>query len=88
MDGLTIFAFVILVVLLVSAVVVLVVLARMPGEIARSRNHPQAEAIAVGGWLGIVFGGVLWPLIMIWAFLRYPETDVETAQPTEGRDGS
>ncbi|MEM1049349.1 MAG: DUF3302 domain-containing protein [Pseudomonadota bacterium] len=73
MDGLSVFSLVVLGVLLTSAIIVFVVLARMPGEIARRRNHPQADAVAVGGWLGLLFGGVLWPLIMIWAFIKHPD---------------
>ena len=41
-------------------------LGRWPGEIARKRNHPQAEAISVCGWMGIITI-VLWPIAMVWA---------------------
>jgi hypothetical protein len=69
MTALDIFAWIVLIVLLVSALAIWVILARLPGRIARSRNHPQAEAIGVAGWLGAVIG-VIWPFALIWAFLR------------------
>lgn len=84
MDGLSIFALLILGVLIISAIMVFVIVARLPGEIARRRNHPQAEAVAVGGWLGLLFGGVLWPLVMIWAFLK-PQ---DQKRPDTGTDAS
>lgn len=65
MDGLAVFALKILGVLIISFIVVFVVLARMPGEIARKRNHPQAEAVAVGGWPGLLFSGLLWPGLLL-----------------------
>jgi cytochrome b561 len=40
----------------------------LPGAIARSRNHPQADAINICGWMGIITL-VLWPLALIWAYL-------------------
>lgn len=43
-------------------------LGRLPGAIARTRNHPQAEAIGICGWMGIVTL-VLWPVALVWAYL-------------------
>lgn len=43
-------------------------LGRLPGAIARARNHPQADAIAVCGWMGIITL-VMWPLALVWAYL-------------------
>lgn len=43
-------------------------LGSLPGAIARSRNHPQADAINMCGWMGIITI-VLWPLAMVWAYL-------------------
>lgn len=40
----------------------------LPGAIARSRNHPQADAINICGWMGILTL-VLWPLALVWAYL-------------------
>ena len=48
-------------------------LGMLPGKIAKGRNHPQAEAINVASWLGIITFGVLWPFALIWAFIRSGE---------------
>ena len=39
----------------------------MPGKTAREREHPQADAINMLGWLGLLFGGVGWVIAMVWA---------------------
>lgn len=70
MTALDIFALFILIVLLISAVAVLVLLAMMPGRIAKRRQHPQAEAINVCGWCGILTMGILLPLAYIWAYTK------------------
>ena len=81
MSGLDIFAIIVLAILLLAAVAIWVVLAMLPGKIAKSRNHPQAEAINIGGWLGALFAGVLWPIFLIWAYTK----PIRIAQ---GDDGS
>ena len=45
-------------------------LGELPGKIAAQREHPQAEAIRVAGWLGLITLGVLWPFALIWAFVQ------------------
>ena len=70
MSGLDLFAAFVLLVLFVVAIAIWVALAMLPGAIAKSRNHPQADAINVGGWLGALFLFVLWPLMLIWAFTK------------------
>ena len=70
MSGLDIFAIIVLVILLLAAVAIWVVLAMLPGKIAKSRKHPQAEAINIGGWLGALFAGVLWPVFLVWAYTK------------------
>jgi len=73
MTGLDIFALIVLCVLVLATLWLLVFLARWPGQIAQAREHPQADAIRVAGWLGIVTLGVIWPLAFIWAHTRTPE---------------
>ena len=61
--------FVVFGVLITLAVVIIVSLGQLPGQIARKRGHPQAAAVSVAGWVGLATGGVFWPLALIWAFL-------------------
>lgn len=63
---------VVLVFLLIFALLILgliVFMAILPGRIAKARSHPQAEAIAVCGWVGLPTG-ILWAIALVWAFLR------------------
>ena len=74
MTGLDIFALIVLTVLLATIIAIWVILGMLPGRIARSRNHPQAEAITVCGWLGVITLGLLLPLAFIWAYIK-PEAE-------------
>jgi hypothetical protein len=69
-DVLDLFAFGVFGVLLVAGVVIVVSLGSLPGQIAHKRGHPQAAAVTVAGWLGVATLGLLWPLALIWAFLK------------------
>lgn len=45
-----------------------VAIASAPGRIAYRRHHPQAEAIDICGWLGLLFtGGIGWFVALVWA---------------------
>jgi hypothetical protein len=70
MTGLDIFALIILLVLVLTGIGAAVALAMVPGRIARDRGHPQADAISVCGWWGLLTGGLLLPLAWIWAYTR------------------
>lgn len=70
---LNILTFVVLIVLVALVGFIVVFLGTLPGKIARGRSHPQADAINVASWLGIVMGGLLWPFALIWAYYRPKE---------------
>ncbi len=70
MTPLDIFALFVLIVLVFAVVGVWVLLGMMPGRIAAQRNHPQAEAINVCGWWGVLTLGILLPLAFIWAYTK------------------
>lgn len=70
MSGIDIFAWVVLFVIIGSAVVVFVVLGMLPGNIAKKRGHPQTQAIQVAAWLALIFGIAGWPFVLVWAYLR------------------
>ena len=80
MTGLDFFALIVLLVLLAAAIGIWVILAMLPGKIAHSRHHPQAEAIAICGWLGALTMGILSPIAYIWA---YTKTQAQLTQPIE-----
>lgn len=65
---------IITIVMLIALVAVIgvgiAVLGMLPGRIAKGRNHPQAEAINVAGWLGLLTGGILSLFALIWAYIR------------------
>jgi len=77
-----IFALIILLVLVVTILAVWALLGMYPGKIARERNHPQADAIAVCGWWGAITLGILTPLAFIWAYTN-PSAAL-TGRPAEG----
>ncbi len=70
MSGIDYFAWIVLLVMIATALVVFVVLGTMPGKIAQQRQHPQAQAIQVASWLALIFGFIAWPFVMVWAYLR------------------
>lgn len=81
MSFLDIFAVIVLLVAVGSAVAVLVIMGMAPGHVARRRGHPWAEAVSVAGWITLIFGLVLWPLAFIWAYVDIPARRSGTAEP-------
>ncbi len=42
----------------------------LPEKIAEARHHPQKEAIHVLCLLSLAFGGLLWPIAWLWAYVK------------------
>jgi Protein of unknown function (DUF3302) len=72
MSPLDIFAWLVLIILLVSAIAVFCIAGWLPGHIAHSRQHPWAQAVTVAGWVTLICGFVLWPVVLIWAYVDVP----------------
>jgi len=66
----TLTGFIILFVLITVLILVFIELAGMPGREARKRNHPDAEAINILGWLGLPLGVFGWLAAMVWVRFR------------------
>jgi hypothetical protein len=84
------FAFVVFAVLILVAVVIIVSLGKLPGQLARKWGHPQAPAINALSWIGIATGGLLWPIAFVWAFVnpiagKSTATDPAAAADREAR---
>jgi hypothetical protein len=68
--GLDYFTFVVLILLIGAGLAGAVFLGSLPGKIATDRGHPQADAIRVAGWLGLLTMGLFFPFALIWAYTR------------------
>ena len=75
--ALDIFALVVFGILITLVIFLVVKLGPIPGKIARRRGHPQADAINVLGWIGVITLGLAWPLAVIWAYTRTGEQHAE-----------
>jgi hypothetical protein len=71
--------FAILVALVLLIIWLYTVLAKMPGETARERDHPQADAINVLGWIGLLLGIAPWLVALVWAYTRTDSMQNQTA---------
>jgi hypothetical protein len=66
---------------------ILLELAKIPGKKASERHHPQADAINVLGWVGLLMGGVGWVVALVWAYTKPPlVVVVADASPREVGD--
>jgi CBS domain containing-hemolysin-like protein len=63
-------AWVALVIVPVTAIVVFWLVHILPEKIAEQRKHPQAKAIQVLCLLSLFFGGMLWPIAWLWAYSK------------------
>lgn len=69
---LDIFAWIVLIVLIICTITVVLFLAALPGRIARERDHPWVKAVTVAGWVSVFFGLALWPFALVWAYVDAP----------------
>jgi hypothetical protein len=81
---LNILTFIVMITLAVLVGIAVVKLGPLPGQIARRRGHPQADAIRVAGWIGIITLGFLWPFALIWAYTRSTGASTDTAEEIAG----
>jgi hypothetical protein len=63
-------AWFILVALPIAGVVLFWMVHVLPEKIAHRRHHPQTDAIKTLCLLSLVFGGLLWPIAWLWAYVK------------------
>ena len=68
----TVTGFLILVAIVLLLIWIYWELGGLPGRTAKKRNHPQADAINVLGWIGLLLGGIPWLVALVWAYTRPP----------------
>ena len=72
MSFLDLFAWIVLLILVVSAVAMIVIAGSLPGHIAKTRHHPQEQAVRMAGWITLFLALPLWPVVLIWPYLDWP----------------
>ena len=60
----------------------------IPYEQAKSRNHPQAEAIHVACWLSLFTLHAIWPIVFLWAVAKPRPLSVEITNGGSGLAGN
>jgi hypothetical protein len=81
MSGYDIFAWIVLIILFAVIVLVIWLMGSLPGHVARRRGHPWPQAVAVAGWITLLFGFALWPVALIWAYVDVPTRRAEERAP-------
>ena len=84
---LDIFALLVIILLIGVVIWLVVLLGNLPGEIARKRNHPQAEAITALGWIGLITLGVGWFVAIVWAYFKPDIADSTESDLQQRVDG-
>lgn len=72
MSSLDIFAWIVLLILIASAIGVFCIAGWLPGHIAKTRGHPWPQAVTVAGWVTLLCGFALWPIALTWAYVDLP----------------
>jgi hypothetical protein len=60
-------------------------IAGLPGRIALARNHPEAEAVKLMGWAGLLPTVLPWIQALIWAFKPTDIVDIRRFPREEAR---
>jgi hypothetical protein len=81
---LNILTFIVMIALAALVGIAVAKLGPLPGQIAQRRGHPQADAIRVAGWFGILTLGFLWPFALVWAYTRPAGASTDTAEEIAG----
>lgn len=79
MSVIDIFSVIVLLIIIGISIGLFVFLGMWPGKIAKTNKHPQVEAITIGSWVALIAGGVLWPLILIWSYMKPVESSKSKA---------
>lgn len=77
----------------VAAILTYIWIAGLPGRIALARGHPEAEAVKLMGWAGLLPTVLPWIQAFIWAFKptdvvdvrRFPRDEIRAIEEENAR---
>ncbi len=84
LDAYDYLTFVLLLLVVVAFFYVMVTLGGLPGKLAEKRNHPHADSVKLGGWIGL-FTVFPWIHALIWAYHDSLTIDIRK-MPANGKD--
>lgn len=73
MDGLSIFALIVLILVILTLAYGMIIIHDIPYHIAAKRNHPHQDAIHTAGWVSLFTLHAIWPFLWVWATIYQPE---------------
>ena len=73
MDALSIFALIMLIVVVLVVAYGMIIIHDIPYHIAVKRNHPHQDSIHVAGWVSLFTLHAIWPFLWIWATIYRPD---------------
>jgi hypothetical protein len=68
-----------------AGVMIYIWIAGLPGRIALARNHPEAEAVKIMGWAGLLPTILPWIQAFIWAFKPTDIVDIRRFPKEEAK---
>jgi hypothetical protein len=68
-----------------AGVLIYIWIAGLPGRIALARNHPEAEAVKIMGWAGLLPTILPWVQAFIWAFKPTDIVDIRRFPKEEAK---
>jgi hypothetical protein len=68
-----------------AGVLIYIWIAGLPGRIALARNHPEAEAVKIMGWAGLLPTILPWIQAFIWAFKPTDIVDIRRLPREEAK---
>ena len=74
-----------IVIMIIGFLAAAVFILGLPGRIAIARNHPEADAVNLMGWVGFV-AVVPWIQALIWAFKPTDVIDIRNMPEAERRE--
>ena len=69
----------------VAGILIYIWIAGLPGRIALARHHPEAEAVKIMGWAGLLPTVMPWIQAFIWAFKPTDIVDIRRFPREEAR---
>lgn len=68
-----------------AGVMIYIWIAGLPGRIALARNHPEAEAVKIMGWAGLLPTILPWVQAFMWAFKPTDIVDIRRFPKAEAK---